>query len=124
MQSFRGIPGDLKLPRFKVEWESSLNDTLKALGMVEAFDEMRADFSQMVESGSGNRIYITQVKQKSWCEVNEEGTEAAAVTVVAAGVTSVQPDKFSMKVDRPFFFVIRDNSTGVLLFMGSIKNPG
>ena len=58
--------------------------------------------------------------------MNEEGTVAAAVTSVTATVTSVQQprEKFVMKVDRPFFFAIRDNFTGVLLFMGSITNPG
>jgi serpin B len=122
MKSFRVTPGDLKLPRFKVEWESDLNDALKALGMTEAFDETRADFSQMAEAGSGN-IYISNVRQKSFCEVNEEGTVAAAVTAVGVGVTSVQPKPFSMKVDRPFFFAIRDNQTQVVLFMGSVRNP-
>lgn len=126
MRSFRMTPGDLMLPRFKVEWESSLNETLKALGMTEAFDPNRANFSQIAEVNSGNKLYISDVKHKTWGEVNEEGTEAAAVTSVAVGVTSVQvpPPRFSMKVDRPFFFAIRDNRTGVLLFMGSISNPG
>jgi serpin B len=122
MNSLRVTPGDLKLPRFKVEWESDLNDALKALGMTEAFDETRANFSQMAEAGSGN-IYISKVRQKSFCEVNEEGTVAAAVTAVAVGVTSVQPKPFSMKVDRPFFFAIRDNQAQVVLFMGSVRNP-
>jgi len=57
--------------------------------------------------------------------VNEEGTVAAAVTGVVVGVTSVQEprERFVMKVDRPFFFAIRDNQTGVVLFMGSVRNP-
>ena len=125
MKSFRVTPGDLKLPRFKVEWESDLNDALKALGMAEAFDSMRANFSLMTELKSGNKVYISEVKHKSWCEVNEEGTEAAAVTSVVGSMTSsVQPERFVMKVDRPFFFAIRDNVTGVVLFMGSVTNPG
>jgi serine protease inhibitor len=125
MRSFRMTPGDLMLPRFKVEWESSLNETLKALGMAEAFAPGRADFSQIADVSSGNRLYISDVRHKTWGEVNEEGTEAAAATSVVVGVTSVQvpPLRFSMKVDRPFFFAIRDNRTGVLLFMGSISNP-
>ena len=125
MNSFQLTPGDLMLPRFKVEWESGLNETLKALGMAEAFDPVRADFSQMAKVGPGNRLFISEVKHKSWCEVNEEGTVAAAVTSVGVGVTSVQVprEKFVMKVDRPFFFAIRDNRTGVVLFMGSVTNP-
>ena len=123
MNSFRGTPGELKLPRFKVEWESRLNDVLKAIGMAEAFDPARANFSQMAEV-SGNRIFISDVRHKSWCEVNEEGTVAAAVTSVTATLTSAPPQPFSMKVDRPFFFAIRDNQSGVLLFMGSVQDPG
>ena len=126
MKSFQVTPGDLMLPRFKVEWESKLNDALKALGMAEAFDEQRANFSQIADLNSGNRLYISEVKHKAWAEVNEEGTVAAAVTSVGVSVTSVQQprEKFFMKVDRPFFFAIRDNRTGVVLFMGSVANPG
>ena len=123
MNSFRRTPGELKLPRFRVEWESRLNDVLKAIGMEEAFDPARANFSQMAEV-SGNKIFISDVRHKSWCEVNEEGTVAAAVTSVTATLTSAPPQPFSMKVDRPFFFAIRDNQSGVLLFMGSVQDPG
>ena len=126
MNSFQVTPGDLMLPRFKVEWEAELNDALKALGMTEAFDPQRANFSQLAEVNSGNRIYISEVKHKSWAEVNEEGTVAAAVTSVGASLTSFQQprERFVMKVDRPFFFAIRDNRTQVILFMGSVVNPG
>lgn len=123
MRSFQFHPGDLMLPRFKVESELDLNEPLKTLGMAEAFDA-RADFSQMAKSKPGDLI-ISEVKQKSLCEVNEEGTVAAAVTSVGVFTTSIQQprEKFFMKVDRPFFFAIRDNQTGVVLFMGSITNP-
>jgi serpin B len=126
MKSFRVTPGDLMLPRFKVEWESELIETLQAIGMAEAFDPRRANFSQMAELNSSNKLYISQVKHKTFGEVNEEGTEAAAVTSVGVSVTSAQEprERFVMKVDRPFFFAIRDNLTGVVLFMGSITNPG
>ena len=124
MKSSRITPGDLRLPRFKVEWESKLNDALKALGMAEAFDPKRANFSQMAELNSGNNLYISEVRHKSWCEVNEEGTVAAAATSVVGSLTSIQPERFFMKIDRPFFFAIRDNPTGILLFMGSVTNPG
>jgi len=124
MRSFQLNPGDLTLPRFKVEWESGLNEALKELGMGEAFDPSRADFSQMAKVKPGD-LFISEVRQKSWCEVNEEGTVAAAVTSVGLSTASVQRprEKFVMKVDRPFFFAIRDNFTGVVLFMGSIRNP-
>lgn len=125
LKSLRMTPGDLMLPRFKVKWESGLNNALKPLGIGEAFDPNHADFSLMTKVNSGNRFFISEVRQKSWCEVNEEGTEAAAVTSVGMATTSVQqpPERFFMKVDRPFFFAIRDSLTGVVLFMGSVTNP-
>lgn len=126
MTSFRPTPGDLMLPRFKVEWEAKLNDSLRALGMAQAFDPQSANFSQMADVNAGNKLYISEVKHKTWAEVNEEGTVAAAATSVGVGLTSVQEprERFVMKVDRPFFFAIRDNKTQVLLFMGSVVNPG
>lgn len=124
MNNFRLTPGDLKLPRFKVDWEANLNEPLKALGMAAAFDG-RADFSLMAEPSAGNKLFISEVKQKTTCEVNEEGTVATAVTSVGIGVTSVQEprERFVMKVDRPFFFAIRDTMSGVVIFMGSVTNP-
>ena len=121
MQSFRMVPGEVTLPRFKVEWESRLNDALIALGMAEAFSN-RANFSQIAELKGAN-LFISEVKHKSICEVNEEGTVAAAVTSVGMALASAPPPPFSMKVDRPFFFAIRENQTGLLLFMGSVTNP-
>ena len=125
MKSFRMVPGEIKLPRFKVEYETDLKDTLKALGMAEAFDPGLADFSGLADVNLGARICLSRVKHKTFAEVNEEGTKAAAVTSVEAVLTSVQipQQPFVMKVDRPFFFAIRDNSTGTLLFMGSIVDP-
>lgn len=123
MKSFRVRPGEVMLPRFKVEWEANLNEALKSIGMEEAFDGARADFSQIAESQLGNKLAITEVLHKSVCEVNEEGTVAAAATSVGMGLASAPPPPFAMKVDRPFFFAIRDNQTGLILFMGSVRNP-
>jgi serpin B len=121
MKSFRVAPGELMLPRFKIDYEVELNDALKALGMAEAFDSNRANFSGIAQGG----IYISRVKHKTFAEVNEEGTVAAAVTGITAQVTSMQipQENFIMKVDRPFFVAIRDNVTGTVLFMGSIADP-
>jgi len=125
MKSFRMAPGEVMLPRFKVEYETDLNDALKTLGMSEAFDPNLADFSGIAEVKQGGRIYISKVKHKTFAEVNEEGTKAAAVTGVEMGVTSaiVPTQPFTMKVNRPFLFVIRDNATGTILFIGSIADP-
>ena len=114
----------LKVPKFKMEYEKGLNDTLKTLGMDIAFSAGRADFSRMasVETLGGN-LYIQSVLHKTFVEVNEEGTEAAAATSVAVGVTSVQPPPPQFIADRPFFFAIRDNETKTLLFIGTIIEP-
>ena len=126
MGGFGLAPGDLTLPRFKVEYEAKLNDMLKALGMSVAFDGTRADFSGIADVSGGNRIFISEVKHKAFAEVNEEGTVAAAVTSVEMSLTSAPPrqENFVMKVDRPFFFAIRDHATGNVLFMGSVVDPG
>ena len=120
MSKFALRNGSLRLPRFKMDYEATLNDALSALGMEEAFTN-RANFSQM-----GNNLKISQVKHKTFVEVNEEGTEAAATTSVGIELTSAQiPSQkpFRMIVDRPFFCAIRDNQTGTVLFMGSIVEP-
>ncbi|MFL6213285.1 MAG: serpin family protein [Blastocatellia bacterium] len=124
MDQFRATDGDISLPRFRVTYEAGLNDALKAMGMGVAFDEGRADFSGMMET-SGQRVFISRVKHKTFAEVNEEGTEAAAVTSTEMHATAMrqEPRRFRMAVDRPFFCAIRDNTSGAVLFMGSIYDP-
>jgi serpin B len=112
--------GTLYLPRFTVEYEERLNDVLQAMGIEDAFTHS-ADFSGMRDAKD---VYISLVKHKSLLEVNEEGTVAAAVTVVGVGVTSVGPEPFAMMVDRPFVLMIRERESGVVLFIGMIANPG
>ncbi|HJZ48833.1 MAG TPA: serpin family protein, partial [Roseiflexaceae bacterium] len=123
MRHFRQSEGTIVLPRFKLSYEVTLNDALKALGMAIAFDGQRADFSAMLADGKPS-ANIDEVKHKTFVELNEEGTEAAAVTSIGMVRTSMMPQRsFSMVVDRPFFCAIRDNQTGALLFMGSIVEP-
>lgn len=114
--------GELQLPRFKSEYDKTLNDALKSLGMAVAFEPNRADFSGMRDERD---LFIEKVHHKAVVEVNEEGTEAAAVTSVQVGITSVQQPRppFKMVVDRPFFFAIRDTRTGMVLFMGAVYEP-
>jgi serpin B len=119
LPGFRDREGTLALPRFKLEYDVTLNDPLKALGMRHAFED--ADFSEM----ASEPLFVSQVKQKSFVEVNEEGTEAAAVTTVAMQTSAImKPIKpFEMIVDRPFLFVIADDQTKSILFMGVIYDP-
>lgn len=119
---FASRQGRIALPRFKIEYETKLNDPLKALGMTEAFAPGRADFSRMITPPPG--AFISEVKHKAFVEVNEEGTEAAAATSVQMELTMAMPaEPFNMAVDHPFLCVIRDNQSGEVLFMGAIAQP-
>ncbi|MGC9467974.1 MAG: serpin family protein [Anaerolineae bacterium] len=110
----------LSMPRFEMRSKFSLTDALTALGMPTAFTE-EADFSGM----TGNReLMITDVFHQAFVSVDEEGTEAAAATAVVVGLTSAMPgEPVEMTIDRPFIFLIRDNQTGAVLFVGRIFNP-
>lgn len=111
---------DVFLPRFKLETEFSLGGTLADMGMPNAFGGA-ADFSGM---DGTKELLISAVLHKAFVEVNEEGTEAAAATAVVMRLTSVMPQvPVSFKADHPFIFMIRDNDTGAILFMGRILDP-
>jgi len=110
----------LALPRFRLEWDRVLNQTLAALGMPSAFDESRADFSRLSPSVA---LLISKVVQNTFVDVNEKGTEAAAVTTVTVGVTSV-PSRLDVRVDRPFVFLLRERLSGTVLFLGVINTLG
>jgi serine protease inhibitor len=121
VNSFSEKEGTIQLPRFTLEYELKLNDALKTLGMAIAFEPFQADFTKLYE-GPQN-AYISEVKHKSFVEVDEEGTEAAAVTSVGVAVTSVDPEIFWMRVDRPFVFAIRENNSQTILFIGKVIDP-
>ena len=113
-------PGTVQLPRFRMEWEKLLNETLKAMGMELPFLPGQADFSGMSDDAPG--LHIKKVKQKAYVDVNEEGTEAAAVTSVEMGLTSAN-SPFTFRADRPFLFVLRERLSGTLLFAGIYLEP-
>jgi serine protease inhibitor len=113
--------GTLVLPKFKLEYSVELNQPLQALGMKAAFDSLGADFS-----GIAPQLFISAARQKTFLEVKEEGTEAAAVTGMAlqsGGIAMPPPNPFQMIVDRPFLFLIEDRLTGTILFMGILFDP-
>ncbi len=114
--------GTMWLPKFKIEYESELKDYLISLGMRLPFGS-NADFSNLYKGPE--QLFISTVFHKTFIDVNEEGTEAAAVTLVGVGTTSVGGGEniFYMKVNRPFIFLIREENSGCILFMGKIINP-
>ncbi len=109
------------LPKFKMTGQFKLNDTLKALGMTEAFDDGKADFSGM--QGLKHDLYISAVLHKSFVEVNEQGTEAAAATGVIMARRGPASRPLVFRADHPFLFLIRENQTGSVLFLGRMVNP-
>jgi len=108
----------LALPKLKFSYENKLNDELTALGMGIAFSD-QADFSGIRENGG---LAISEVKHKSFIEINEEGTEAAAVTSVGIVPTSAGPT-YTFTADQPFLFAIREMNTGLILFIGQVNDP-
>jgi serpin B len=114
------ILDELIMPKFKIEYKALLNETLSEMGMEIAFTE-RADFTRLFEEKYG--LMISRVIHKAVIEVNEEGTEAAAVTGVEVSLTSLPPEKPVLTLNRPFIFFIKEKHTGAILFAGKLSNP-
>ena len=110
--------GNVALPRFSTNFGASLKDALTALGMGIAFTPNDADFS-----GIAPLTYISRVAHATVVEVDESGTVAAGATAVTIGTTVVEAPQFTMTMDHPFFYAIRDDQTGELLFVGVLANP-
>lgn len=118
--SLQPSKNEVFLPKFKLTNDLNLIPTLAGLGMDIAFDcdpPVMADFTRI---HTPSELCITEVKHKTYVDVNEQGTEAAAVTSVGVGVTSVPQ---VITVDRPFLFALRENLSGTILFMGVIRHP-
>ncbi|AFC32897.1 proteinase inhibitor I4, serpin [Paenibacillus mucilaginosus 3016] len=114
--------GTVELPRFKLEGDYTLNEALKGLGMETAFDPEKAEFTGI--SGSEKVLYLSGARHKTYIRVDEEGTEAAAVTALnMAGSAPPEDGPFHMTVNRPFLLAIQSSETGSLLFLGSIYKP-
>jgi serpin B len=119
---FDSREGTVILPTFKGEYDIDLTKILRLMGMEDPFDAAKADFSKL----TAVKVFISLVLHKTFIEINEEGTEAAAVTVVgvrAAGASPKAKKKFTLVFERPYFYVIRDRNTGLILFMGVIRAP-
>jgi serpin B len=108
------------LPRFKTTAEFSLAQVLAAMGMQDAFDASRADFSGMT---GAKDLFISAVVHKAFVDTNEEGTEAAAATAVVMTLSAMPEPPPEFRADHPFLFLIRDTKTGAILFLGRIADP-
>ncbi|MCI1647623.1 MAG: serpin family protein [Bacteroides sp.] len=118
ISEMHGMELEVKLPKFELKYDKDLIEDMKDLGMKDAFDANKADLSKM----STADLYIGLLQQFNYLKVNEEGTEAAAVTVVGAFETSVGPSaSVNFYVNRPFAFLIKEKSTGAILFMGKVS---
>ncbi len=114
----------VSMPKFETRTNYLLNDHLTAMGMPDVFDEFIADLSGIGIIPPGENLYVSKATQDAYVKVNEEGTEAAAITTTVlsfreSGSSDVQP----FIVDHPFLFVIQDDESGMILFMGRISNP-
>jgi len=110
----------LTMPKWRFAYERTLNDDLKALGIRDAFDTEAANFSRMREERD---LFLQRVIHKSFIEVDEEGTKAAAVTGAEMGITSAPATPREIRFDRPFAFAIRDTKSGGILFLGWVNDP-
>lgn len=120
MDELRNREVRVSIPKFKMTSQFGLASVLKSMGMIDAFSA-NADFSGM----NGKRdLFISAVIHKAYVDVNEEGTEAAAATAVTMKLTSVGPTRIPVfRADHPFLFLIRDNHSGSILFIGRVMNP-
>ena len=107
------------LPKFEFKFDNSLKDELAALGMTDAFDDAKANLSGISDAA---QLVISEVMHKTYIKVDERGTEAAAVTGITVGVTSMPVDN-SFRVDHPFVFAIREKDTQAILFIGKVMDP-
>lgn len=114
---------DVQMPKIKLESMFRLSQTLGALGMTDALDSKKADFSGM---DGTKELFIGEVIQKTFCAVDEDGTEAAAATAVVARAGAAAPSEppKDFLADHPFLFLIRDTKTGSILFLGRVVKPG
>lgn len=118
IDNLKNTEGSLQLPKFELDYSVQLKNILMDMGMATAFIPGDADFRKISDETD---LFISDVLHKSYLKVNEEGTEAAAVTVISMETTSIKPAGFIMNVNRPFLCVIHNGSE--ILFMGLVNSP-
>jgi serpin B len=123
--AFNQTDVNLSLPKLRIDYSEDLSAGLAHIGMPEAFDLDKADFANLI--GSPYKCWISRVLQKTYINIDEKGTEAAAATAVIMGETAAcinnQKKAVDFKADHPFVFLLIDKTTNEILFLGSITNP-
>ncbi|KAL6637429.1 hypothetical protein ACP70R_025001 [Stipagrostis hirtigluma subsp. patula] len=114
--------GQFRVPKFKISFGFEGSELLKGLGLQLPFSS-EADLSEMVDSPVGQSLYVSSIFHKSFVEVNEEGTEAAAASAAVVTLRSLPIGPIDFIADHPFLFLIREDMTGVVLFIGHVVNP-
>ncbi|XP_057793817.1 serpin-ZX-like [Salvia miltiorrhiza] len=114
--------GDFWIPKYKIAFDFEASGVLKGMGLVLPFSG--GGLTEMVDSSTGQNLYVSDVFHKSVIEVNEEGTEAAAATAAVVRLRALlTEDKLDFVADHPFLFVLREDMTGVVLYIGQVLNP-
>ncbi|XP_031482374.1 serpin-ZXA-like [Nymphaea colorata] len=114
--------GQFMIPKFKISHDFEASEVLKQMGLFLPFSE-QAELTEMVDLPLGNKLFVSGVFHKSFIEVNEEGTEAASATGAVVSTRSAPRPPVDFVADHPFLFLIREELTGVLLFVGHVLNP-
>lgn len=114
-EAFKSTYIKMAMPKFKIDYSTDLNDIFMNMGITTAFDEKNADFTKMFDKGN---MWFTKTIHKTFIDVDEKGTEAAAVTAIGMAGSALPPEPIELKFNKPFYFAIRDNTSGETLFMG------
>jgi serine protease inhibitor len=120
----RGRPASVTMPKLHTEFKGDLAAPLEAMGMVDSFNTRAADLSKMAANPPGP-LYISAVDHKTWIDIDEKGTEAAAATVVGtqAGSSAVAAEPLEVRADRPYLFVVYDETDHYAMFVGAVRDP-
>ena len=123
-QEMRPQKVDVLVPKFTTKTQYDLEKPLSSLGMTDVFDRNLADLSGIADVGPGRNLYVSSAFHDAYVGVNEQGTEAAAVTTVSINLDSAPyPSPPRFVADHPFIFIVQDDESGTILFMGRLSDP-
>ncbi len=111
------------IPKFEMRTNYDLVPPLREIGVSDVFSAESADLSEGIDLGTANNVYVSHAVHDAYVKINEEGTEAAAVTTIGTTIESMGPENPVFRADRPFLFMIQDNESDAILFIGSVSNP-